>query len=419
MTWYDVIAGELSINEPFELPDKLINCLNDKERRESLFDKVMEIESDLNKDVLSISFQEALGNRDKLMQDFTPDSICRIVANLTGLNNGLIADICAGTGGLTIRSRENNPTSHYYIEEISKATIPVLLFNLAIRNISATVIQGDSLTRERQAVYNVETGEKYSDIFLIDKSEIKKMDKVITNPPYSLTWKPQHDERFAGYELAPKTKADYAFILHGLHLLNDSGELLAILPHGVLFRGGAEKKIRRKLIENNLIDMVIGLPGDMFLNTNIPTTIIKFKKNRKNTDILFIDASKDCRKVGRFNVIDDDQIDKLTAVVKNRISAERYSRSVSLQEIEENNFNLNIPRYVDTSEPTEVPNLYKAMKDYVDITIEIQQTEKEIFAMMSQLIDSTPDGQIELDKAVKALEDKIEKYEQLELFGDF
>lgn len=413
MSWYDVIKNELHINEAFEMPVKLMECLKDKEARESLFLRVLANDSDLSKDTLSVSFQEQLGNRSELMQDFTPDAICRIIAGLTGSTSS-IADICAGSGGLVIRTLNTNCDSNYLVEEKSKAAISVLLFNLAIRNVNATVIQCDVLTRKEEAVYKLTKGKNFSDIEVTETYEPTLVDKVITNPPYSLSWHPMTDERFEGYELAPKSKADYAFVLHGLSKLKDQGELLAILPHGVLFRGQTEGKIRKKLIDNNLINMVIRLPENMFLNTQIPTVILKLKKNRETEDVLFVDAGKECVKVGKHNDLTDEHIEKVIAVAKHRLTTNKYSRVVSVDEIRSNDYNLNIPRYVDTSEPEEKVDLYQAMKDYADIAREIHENEKSFFELLNQLI-STSDSDEDFEKSKAILRKKIDEYEQLDI----
>lgn len=418
MTWFDVIAEELNIKEPFELPDKLMVCLMDENKREELFDKCLLADNRLDRDTLSIAFQNALGNREALMQDFTPDSICKIIAELSKGKNRHVADICAGSGGLTIKHHATNGNDVYHLEEASKAVIPALLFNLAIRNISSIVTYGDSLTGSTGWIYTLTSGDRYSAIKNIESTDCK-MDLVIMNPPYSLEWNPKYDERFDGYELAPKSKADYAFVLHGLSQLDDNGELLAILPHGILFRGGSEGKIRRKLIENNLIDTIIGLPGNMFLNTSIPTVILKLKKNRATTDVLFIDASNDFEKVGKYKELTVDHIEKIVAVAKNRLTVERYSKVVSFTEIKQNNFNLNIPRYVDTFEQEEPVDLVQAMRDYVEISRQIHESEKTILEFLSQLVDVNQEQPPELKEAVRLLEEKVKNYEQLDIFCNF
>lgn len=413
MSWYAVIAEKLNIKEPFEMPAKLMQCMQDEAGRVDLFHAVLAVNDDLSRDVLSQDFQDNIGNRKELMQDFTPDSICQIIMKLAGNGNEHIADICAGTGGLTIRTLNENPDAHYYLEEISKAAVPVLLFNLAIRNARATVTHGDSLTGKTESVYTLTPGEKFSTIEVAESAEPQKVSQVITNPPYSLKWDQQRDDRFDGYELAPKSKADFAFILHGLHKLQDDGELLAILPHGVLFRGAAEGKIRQTLIENNLIDMIIGLPGKMFLNTDIPTVIMKLKKNRQTTDVLFIDASKEFRQEGRKNVMDPEHIEKLLVTARHRMTVEKYSSVVTADEMAKNDFNLNIPRFVDTSEPPEPIDIGEVLREMIECRIEIEKTERELLEMMRELVGNTPDKQTKVDQIVEAFETLTESHKQI------
>ena len=175
------------------------------------------------------------------------------------------------------------------------------------------------------------------------------------------------DGRFEGYKLAPKSKADFAFILDGIHSLNVTGTAAFILPHGVLFRGQAEGDIRRKLIEDNLLDAVIGLPSNLFTNTGIPVCILVFKKNRANTDILFIDAQKDFIKDKSKNIMTSEQVLKVIDTYNNRSDIDKYSRKVSISEVEENDYNLNIPRYIDSFEPEEIPDAVQLAKELNEI----------------------------------------------------
>ena len=209
------------------------------------------------------------------------------------------------------------------------------------------------------------------------------------------------DERFEGYKLAPKSKADFAFILDGIHSLNATGIAAFILPHGVLFRGQAEGDIRRKLIEDNLLDAVIGLPSNLFTNTSIPVCILVFKKNRDNTDILFIDAQKDFVKHKNKNIMTAEQVEKVIKSYKDRAEIERYSSNISVSTILDNDYNLNIPRYIDSFEPEEIPDAVQLAKDLNEINRESRILGLEIAEMLKQLVCTDPDTQKEHDEFVK------------------
>lgn len=406
MTQYETIKTHLGISEAFELPSRLMACLMDADDRHALLTKISQSNPDLSTDTLSVDFQEAIGDRKDLKQDFTPDGIARLVAGLATNGQNSFGDICAGSGSLTIAMRNYNPDAEFYIEELSQAALPMLLLNLAIRNMSGIVLNGDSLTREFRAGYRLRRGEQFSEIVPVNP-EPRQVDQIIMNPPYSLGWDPVMDERFS-YGLAPKSKADYAFVLHGLSKLTEAGELLAILPHGVLFRSAAELAIRTELIRAGLLDMVIGLPGKMFHGTDIPTVIIKLSKERKHRDVLFIDASKECRQVNRLNVMDPEHIEKILSVANHRLVVDKFSALVTPEEMAHNDYNLNIPRYVDTFEPEEPIDLVRVMTEYLEINQEIQKAERELFGMMKGLVSRDPVDQIQHDKAVEVFREVVE-----------
>ncbi|SUM02434.1 type I restriction-modification system methyltransferase subunit [Staphylococcus devriesei] len=220
----------------------------------------------------------------------------------------------------------------------------------------------------------------------------EKFDAVVANPPYSAKWsadsKFNDDERFSNYgKLAPKSKADFAFIQHMVHYLDDEGTMAVVLPHGVLFRGAAEGVIRKYLIqEKNYLDAVIGLPANIFYGTSIPTCILVFKKCREtDQDVLFIDASNEFEKGKNQNHLTDEQVEKILETYKNRETIDKYSYTASLKEIEENDYNLNIPRYVDTFEEEEPIDLEEVQQDLNQIDNEIAQVEQEINEYLKEL----------------------------------
>lgn len=211
----------------------------------------------------------------------------------------------------------------------------------------------------------------------------RSFDAVVANPPYSAHWDNSEtklkDPRFSEYgKLAPRTKADYAFILHSLYHLNDTGTMAIVLPHGVLFRGAAEGTIRQTIIEKNYLDTVIGLPANLFYGVSIPTTILVFKKNRKTKNILFIDASNEFKKGKNQNKLTDENINKMIETYRNRVDVDKYAHVASLEEIKENEFNLNIPRYVDTFEEEQPIDLDEVNKLLEQDKQEIADLEAKI-----------------------------------------
>ena len=215
------------------------------------------------------------------------------------------------------------------------------------------------------------------------------VDAVVSNPPYSQHWEPngkENDARFRGYGLAPKTKADYAFLLHSLYHLKPDGVMGIVLPHGTLFRGSTEGAIRKQLIENNQIETIIGLPANLFYSTGIPTLLMILRKNRPNDDtVLFIDASNECKKEKKQNVLTEENLKKIFDAVVARKDVDKFARLVSKKEIIANDYNLNIPRYVDTSEEEEELNIDDVRAEIAGIEKEESETLKTINAMMAAL----------------------------------
>ena len=218
------------------------------------------------------------------------------------------------------------------------------------------------------------------------------MKTIIANPPFSIPWNADNellnDKRFAEYEkLAPKSKADFAFIQDMIHQLDEKGIMAVVLPHGVLFRGSSEGHIRRYLIEKkNYLDAVIGLPANLFFGTSIPTCVLVFKKNRKSNDgILFIDASKEFEKQKNKNNLTNENIAKITDTFSQRETVEKYSYLASLKEVEDNDYNLNIPRYVDSFEPEPEIDIDQVMKSIDDLYAERQKLDIEIDGYFREL----------------------------------
>lgn len=246
----------------------------------------------------------------------------------------------------------------YYAQEYNRNTYNLTRMNLIMRGIEPdNIVTRNADTLEDDWPYFDENDH-------VGTYHTLYVDAVVSNPPYSLSWDSadkENDPRYTDYGLAPKTKADYAFLLHDLYHLKPNGIMTIVLPHGVLFRGNEEGKIRENLIEKNNIDAIIGLPANIFYGTGIPTIIMVLKKMRSTTDVLIVDASKGFVKEGKNNKLRASDIKKIVDVVTQREGVEKFSRMVSRDEIRENGYNLNIPRYVDSAESSESWDIYASM----------------------------------------------------------
>ena len=234
-------------------------------------------------------------------------------------------------------------------------------------------------------------------------------DLVLMNPPYSANWSAApgflNDSRFSDYGvLAPKSKADYAFLLHGYYHLKNTGTMAIILPHGVLFRGAAEGKIRQKLVDSGAIYAVIGLPANLFYNTSIPTTIIALKKNRQGRDILFIDASSQFEKGKNQNKLTQANIDHIIQLYADRKDVEKEAHLASYDEIKGNDYNLNIPRYVDTFEQEEEISLSDIASELQAQDKEIKTAQNELLSQFAELTASDEQAKAEIAELIKTLE---------------
>lgn len=276
-----------------------------------------------------------------------------------------IYDPTSGSGSLLInigkcvaRYMEGDDNIKYFAQELKENTYNLTRMNLVMRGILPDNIvtrNGDTLEEDWPYFDENDPVKTYDPLYV---------DAVVSNPPYSQAWNPADkdaDPRYSRFGLAPKGKADYAFLLHDLYHLKSDGIMTIVLPHGVLFRGGEEGTIRKNLVENNHIDAIIGLPANIFFGTGIPTIIMVLKQKRERTDVLIVDASKGFAKVGKNNVLRSCDIKKIVDVVTSRSDADKFSRVVSRDEIRANEYNLNIPRYVDSSEKAESWDIYASM----------------------------------------------------------
>ena len=397
MTILQRIMEELNIREVHEIPTALTKALLDSNTCSVLLKAIKPYYS---YEALLAEFEEHSADRKNYMQDYTPQCVLDIIGGITP--GGNVRDVCAGIGGLSLAKFKADNTVTLRLEEYSKNAIAFMLLNLLMANINAEVVEKNVLTGEEHAYYKVESvASGFGQVTKINTLGSKKYDTVISNPPYSQSWVPQMDARFEGYKLAPKSKADFAVILDGVYSLNAAGTAAFILPRGGLFRGQAEGDIRRKLIDNNLLDAVIGLPSNLFTNTSIPVCILVFEKNRANKDVLFIDAQKDFVKHKNKNIMTAEQVEKVIKAYKDRAEIARYSSNISVSTILDNDYNLNIPRYIDSFEPEEIPDAVQLAKDLNEINRESRTLGLEIAEMLKQLVCTDPDAKKEHDEFVK------------------
>lgn len=276
-----------------------------------------------------------------------------------------IYDSTSGSGSLLLnigqsiaKHMADKDNIKYFAQELKENTYNLTRMNLVMRGIlPGNIVTRNADTLEDDWPYfdDQDPANTYNPLYL---------DAVVSNPPYSQKWDPQHkdaDPRYARFGLAPKSKADYAFLLHDLYHLKPGGIMAIVLPHGVLFRGGEEGAIRKQLIENDHLETIIGLPANIFFGTGIPTTILVLRQKRERSDVLIVDASKGFAKEGKNNKLRASDIKKIVDAVNGRVSVPHFSRLVPKTELQANDYNLNIPRYVESSEPAESWDLYASM----------------------------------------------------------
>lgn len=368
------------VQESYKLPDAIMEVLMSKDAEKY----IREVRD--NKIDIRDTFQEEQGDRNRLKQDFTPDCLCRLVADL--MKKGSCLDMCSGTGAL---SKEAARTHNIEIEEqeYSERTIPFAILDACVNGLTGWISRNDCLRDETYQAYRLT---KHQDISLpiIEETdrEVGQYNNVIMNPPYSMKFPDAEWYPIVGFTI-PKSKADYGFLLRGLQHLKENGRQIAILPHGVLFRGAGEGKIREWLIKQHLINAVIGLPNKLFLNTSIPVCILVIERHSPN--ILFIDASQEYIKGSSQNDISGRQLGKIVDCFSARTDIERYSRKASYEEIEENDYNLNIPRYVDTFEEKELPDIGTMLDNLDQIEAEERNTRSELYGILGELTGNAAD----------------------------
>ncbi|PGT99358.1 type I restriction-modification system subunit M [Bacillus cereus] len=339
--------------------------------------------------------QFAAGSGKKAGEFYTPQQISTILSRIvtldsqdpsTGKKERLknILDFACGSGSLLINVRKQlgaNSIGQIYGQEKNITTYNLARMNMLLHGLKDSefkIFHGDSLLNDWDILTEMNPAKKL------------ECDAVVANPPFSYRWEPNdtlaEDFRFKSYGLAPKSAADFAFLLHGFHFLSDEGTMAIILPHGVLFRGGAEEKIRTKLLKDGNIDTIIGLPANLFFSTGIPVCILVIKKCKKFDDVLFINASEYYDRGKRQNVLMPEHIDKIVETYKYRKEDDKkYSRRVSMEEIEKNDFNLNISRYVSTVAEEETIDLADVKKNLDEIEVAISKAKDKHNQFLKEL----------------------------------
>ncbi|MBC1723113.1 type I restriction-modification system subunit M [Listeria seeligeri] len=339
-------------------------------------------------------------------QYYTPKEISDVMARILTFGREdkesfSIYDPTVGSGSLLLTTASYMKNSHkrgmikYFGQEKDATPYRLSRMNLMMHGIEYNDIY----------INHADTLESDWPDGVVDGKDTPRMfDAVMANPPYSAHWNNkdrEDDQRWREYGVAPKTKADYAFLLHCLYHLEDNGRMAIILPHGVLFRGAAEGRIRKALIDKHQIEAVIGFPDKLFLNASIPVCVLILKKNRVESEILFVDASKDFEKLKSQNHLRSEDVEKIVDTVINHKEIEKYSYIATLDEIKENDYNLNIPRYVQTYEEEEPIDIVELSKEMVELNSEIKKAESDFLSLLDELA-ITPDTKdiIEATKAV-------------------
>lgn len=352
-------------------------------------------DSDILGDAYEYLIGEFAANSGKKAGEFyTPQQVSTILSEIVTLDSQepktgkkkkieQVLDLACGSGSLLLNVRKQmgaHGIGRIYGQEKNITTYNLARMNMLLHGVKDSEFEihhGDSLENDWPILNEMNPAKKV--VF----------DAIVANPPFSYRWEPsdklKDDFRFKGYGLAPKSAADFAFLLHGFHFLSDEGTMAIILPHGVLFRGAAEERIRTKLLKDNNIDTIIGLPANLFFSTGIPVCILVLKKCKKYDDVLFINASGEFDKGKRQNRLSPEHIAKIISKYKNRSEEERYSRRVSMEEIEKNDYNLNISRYISTAKPEEQIDLQATHKELVELEKQANQAKEKHNQFLKEL----------------------------------
>lgn len=338
--------------------------------------------------------QFAAGSGKKAGEFYTPQQISTILSRIVTLDSqepkagkvphlGSVFDFTCGSGSLLLNVRKQmgaHGIGKIFGQEKNITTYNLARMNMLLHGVKDTefeIYHGDTLTNDWDFLRET------------NPAKMPKFDAVVANPPFSYRWEPKDDMgddvRFKNHGLAPKSAADFAFLLHGFHYLKDQGVMAIILPHGVLFRGGAEERIRTKLLNDGHIDTVIGLPANLFYSTGIPVCILVLKKCKKPDDVLFINATEHFEKGKRQNVLSEGHIDKIVETYQHRREEKRYSKRVSMERIAKEGFNLNISRYISTAVEEPEIDLAATHSDLKRIAQDIRQATTEHNKFLKEL----------------------------------
>ena len=404
--FFDVNLGDTRLGSG---TNERAKALNDIVLMINEFDFKDESGHDILGDVYEYLIGQFAANAGKKGGEFyTPHEVSQILARLVTDhvakqgNQFRVYDPTMGSGSLLLTvqrvfSGSDISKVEFYGQELNTTTYNLARMNLMMHGVSyANMNLKRADTLDADWPFDTHNGIEVP----------KKFDAVVANPPYSQNWDIKNidrekDVRFKGFGVAPASKADYAFVLHGLHHLDEKGTMAIVLPHGVLFRGASEGKIRENILKENLLDAVIGLPANLFYGTSIPTVVLVFKGREargERKDVLFIDASKEFEKGKNKNTLSEENINKIVGTYHNREDVDKYAHVATIEEIKENDYNLNIPRYVDTFEEEEVVPLTDIAKELNDIQTNIDETTKSLMSMLDDLVGTTPEAQSELEE---------------------
>ncbi|MGQ0528529.1 MAG: type I restriction-modification system subunit M [Panacagrimonas sp.] len=338
--------------------------------------------------------QFAAGSGKKAGEFYTPQQISSILSAIVTLDSQApetgpvkhmdsVFDFACGSGSLLLNVRKRmgaHGIGKIVGQEKNVTTYNLARMNMLLHGVKDTefeIYHGDTLTND------------WDHLRETNPAKMPKFDAVVANPPFSYRWEPKDDMgddvRFKNHGLAPKSAADFAFLLHGFHYLKDQGVMAIILPHGVLFRGGAEERIRTKLLKDGHIDTVIGLPANLFYSTGIPVCILVLKKCKKPDDVLFINAAEHFEKGKRQNLLTDAHIEKIVSTYQYRREEDRYSRRVSIERVAEEGYNLNISRYISTAQAETEIDLAATHRDLVEIEKAIREATQKHNAFLREL----------------------------------
>jgi type I restriction enzyme M protein len=375
-----------------------------KDKNKKLCDVIKEIANGLSgfstdSDTLGDAYeyligQFAAGSGKKAGEFYTPQQISGILSAIVTLDSqdpasgtvkhlGSVLDFACGSGSLLLNVRKRmgpHGVGKIYGQESNITTYNLARMNMLLHGVKDSEFEihhGDTLANDWEKLRET------------NPAKMPRFDAIVANPPFSFRWEPNEamgqDVRFKNYGLAPKSAADFAFLLHGFHFLSDQGVMAIILPHGVLFRGGAEERIRTKLLKDGHIDTIIGLPANLFYSTGIPVCVLVLKKCKKFDDVLIINASEGYEKGKRQNVLTEAHLAKIVNTYRNREEHNQYSRRVGMDEIEKNGFNLNITRYVSTAVAEKEINLKEVHAKLVDLNVKIKEAREKHNGFLKEL----------------------------------